>query len=101
MTELDFNAKYQVKGMEGIAFRLTGYKTVSVMSYGTDEVEGFPVEYEQWEEEEDKDTVIGIMVGDNKKHEIDVEDLILINDDDYCSSCGQVGCTHDGRDRSE
>jgi hypothetical protein len=27
-------------------------------------------------------------------------DLIPLDDLDYCAECGQVGCCHDGRDRS-
>jgi hypothetical protein len=32
------------------------------------------------------------MVGDDQKFEIDYEDIILINDDEFCRSCGDLNC---------
>jgi hypothetical protein len=43
--------------------------------------------------------VIMVMVGDDYKHVTDPEDVQPIGEDDYCHVCGQIGCTHDGRDR--
>ena len=40
-----------------------------------------------------------IMVGDDHKHVIDPEDVTIIDPDAYCHECGQIGCTHDGRER--
>lgn len=37
---------------------------------------------------------------DDREHIIDVIDLRKLNDDDYCCICGQIGCWHDGRERS-
>ncbi len=65
-----------------------------------------------WETEPDEDTewsgcenrtgqVLVVMVGDDRKFTVDPEDLTPIAELDYCASCGQVGCGHDGRDRSE
>jgi len=34
------------------------------------------------------------MVGDDKTFHVDRHDLVPIDDDDYCSGCGQIGCTH-------
>ena len=45
--------------------------------------------------------VLASMVGDDQAFAVDIEDLEIIDDKDYCSSCGQIGCTHDGRDRDE
>ena len=33
-----------------------------------------------------------VMVGDDQKFEIDYEDIILINDDEFCRSCGDLNC---------
>lgn len=33
-----------------------------------------------------------IMIGDDKPHSIDPDDLEPIDDDDYCPECGQIGC---------
>lgn len=65
-----------------------------------------------WETEPDEDTVwsgyenrtgkvVAVMVGDDRKFTFDPEDLIPLGDLEYCAECGQIGCTHDGRDRSE
>lgn len=65
-----------------------------------------------WQVEPDEDTewsgieertgkVVAVMVGDDRRFTFDPEDLTPLPDEDYCSECGQVGCTADGRDRSE
>lgn len=33
-----------------------------------------------------------VMVGDDHRHHVDVDDLEKIGEGDYCSSCGQIGC---------
>lgn len=38
--------------------------------------------------------VLAVMVGDDHRHEVDVEDLALLPDDGYCPGCGQTGCGH-------
>ena len=63
-----------------------------------------------WETEPDQDTewtgyenltgrVVARMVGDNRMFTFEPDDLTPINDLDYCSECGQIGCAHDGRSR--
>jgi hypothetical protein len=74
--------------MRGIAFWLKGYAT-HIVEYG----DGFE------EEETDYSFVKAVMVGDNREHIIDVDDLTLLDENDYCHVCGQVGCQHDGLDR--
>jgi len=65
-----------------------------------------------WETEPDEDTewsgyevrtgrVLAVMIGDDYRHSVDPEDLKPIDRRDYCGSCGQIGCQHDGLDRSE
>jgi hypothetical protein len=34
------------------------------------------------------------MVGDNKVYFEQVSNLVPLKDEDYCQSCGQVGCGH-------
>ena len=64
-----------------------------------------------WETEPDEDTewtgveartgrVLAVMVGDDMRHRVDPEDLTPLDRGAYCGSCGQVGCCHDGLDRS-
>ena len=40
-----------------------------------------------------------LMVGDDKLHVVDPEDVTALPREDYCGQCGQVGCGHDGLDR--
>ncbi len=37
---------------------------------------------------------IYIMVGDDRRHHVDLHDVTPLNDDDYCGECGQIGCAH-------
>ena len=64
-----------------------------------------------WETEPDEDTVwsgyeqrtgnlVAVMIGDDHKHSIEPDELTAIEREDYCGSCGQIGCRHDGLDRS-
>jgi hypothetical protein len=49
------------------------------------------------ETETDFGTARVVMVGDDREHEVALDDLIDVDDADFCSECGQVGCGHDGR----
>lgn len=64
-----------------------------------------------WETEPDEDTewsgcenrtgrVVAMMVGDDRKFTFDEDDLTPIAREAYCGECGQIGCSHDGLDRS-
>jgi len=87
---------YAMKGRNsGIAYRVYGWETEPAPD--TDEETG----EEYWDGETMQRTgrIVVVMVGDDRKHIVDPDDVIPLNDLDYCASCGQVGCTHDGRDR--
>jgi uncharacterized protein YlxP (DUF503 family) len=43
--------------------------------------------------------VRAVMVGDDREHIVDIDDLTELGELDYCAECGQIGCAHDGRDR--
>jgi len=79
--ELDMEARYKVEGYGGIAFYLRGYCMIRD---------------EDWEwsgiEFEDKTKVEAVMVGDDRVHVVDVDDLTVLKDDEYCPECGQIGC---------
>lgn len=109
---LDMSAHYSVAGYEGIAFYLIGYVE------RLPECEGHPTDDDpelyphaaigdtawcdgscQTETVEDHEWVRAVMVGDDRVFEIEVSDLTVIDEDDYCAECGQIGCGHDGRER--
>jgi hypothetical protein len=85
---IDFDARYAVDGYVGIAFYLLGY--VERADADTDWTGLLVTDY---------DRVRAVMVGDDREHEIEVGDLRLLDDLDYCSQCGQIGCVHDGKER--
>lgn len=86
---IDFDAHYTVAGYRGIAFYLLGYEMVRDADYDWTGIE-----------EENREMVRAVMVGDDRVHIVDVDDLTPLDELDYCAVCGQVGCSHDGRDRA-
>ncbi len=91
-TTLDLNARYRVDGRGGVAFYIKRYAQIWVPERDD---HGWPTG--EGEYEDDPDTVIMVIVGDDYEHTIYVSDLTPLADDDYCGGCGQIGCTHDGR----
>ena len=93
-TELDFDAAYKVDGYPGIAWHIIDYAREFVTYEIEENVPGFmmPDIIELQEEVEDRSRVIAVMIGDDRSFTFDVEDLTIIDDDDYCSCCGQLGC---------
>jgi hypothetical protein len=80
--------RYKVKGDDDAAWFVYGWETE-------------PDEDTEWSGCENRTgNVVAVMVGDDRKHSIDPDDLIEIGEDDYCHVCGALGCTHDGRERS-
>jgi hypothetical protein len=102
--QLDMDARYTVNGMPGVAWWLKGYVTSQPECEGHPEDdfggtmgESYYCDGTCQEPQADESQVVAVMVGDDREHTIDVDDLTVIGDDDYCSCCGQVGCTWDGR----
>jgi hypothetical protein len=80
---------YSVRQYPGIAFYVRGWETE-------------PDEDTHWSGYEVRTgSVIAVMVGDDYQHRVDADDLTPLDEDAFCHSCGQVGCTHDGRDREQ
>jgi len=96
---LDTDARYSVEEYPGVAFYILGYATEDQEQeiWFCDHDDNYPhddgceVSYEL-ETVERNDMVRAVMVGDDREHLIDVDDLTPISDDDYCASCGQIGC---------
>jgi hypothetical protein len=79
---------YSVKGHKGIAWSVLGW-----------ELE--PNEDTEWSGYYNRSgNVLAIMVGDDRVFAFEPDELTPINETDYCHVCGQIGCTHDGLDRS-
>jgi hypothetical protein len=70
----------KVQGWRGIAFYIYGY------------AKEWDEAYEEWAPNENK--LVVIMVGDDRKHTVDVEDVSPLNDSEFCGDCGQIGCGH-------
>jgi hypothetical protein len=76
-------------------FRVEGYGGVAFYFYG---LETKPDEDTEWTGEEvPTGKVLMIMVGDDIAHIIDPKDVEPLDEDEFCSECGQIGCTADGR----
>jgi hypothetical protein len=81
---------YTVKGDKyRIAYRVLGWQTE-------------PDEDTEWSGCENRTgMVVAVMIGDDRRHIVDESDLVPIKREEYCGECGQIGCGHDGLDRSE
>lgn len=81
MSGVDMAARYRVEGWPGVAFYLTGYVET-------------PTEDTWWDGilRVDFSRVCAVMVGDDREHIVDVEDLTPLADGEYCRECGQIGC---------
>ncbi len=83
---------YSVKGYRGVAWRVYGWE----LERYWDESEGI---FADDPDERRTDKVVCVMVGDDRRFTFEPSELTPLDDDDYCGVCGQIGCTHDGRDR--
>ena len=85
-----FNADaYRVRQYSGIAWHVLGWETE-------------PDEDTEWSGiEERTGRVIAIMIGDDRRFSLASDDVSPIDRKEYCGSCGQIGCAHDGLDREE
>ena len=101
---LDFSKVYRVKGFQGVACRIVGYPQRFEPYYfeegGTDDNPTYYTEHGgEWVDDTDCGNVYVRMIGDDHRHTVHLADCTEIGELDYCSECGQLGCTHDGRDR--
>lgn len=102
-TQLDTNARYRHAEMPGVAWYIKRLDVETVTdgcpghydddfaldSCGLGEgyfcdgacVEGSPT-----------GMVVAVMVGDNREHIVDPDDLSVIDEDEFCGCCGQIGC---------
>jgi len=112
--KLDLDARYEVAGWKGVAQVAVGFPKVWEPYLALVECEDEDCDCHvnedklheedtgegEWiEQDETCGRVVVVMVGDDTRREVDIEDLKKIGDLDYCASCGQVGCCADGRER--
>ncbi len=92
--DVDFKRSYKVDGYRGIAFYLTGWaKESKEVEWEILDENGEVEDVQSYTEEVESDRfVIAIMIGDDREHTVDIDDLELLPDGDYCGSCGQIGC---------
>lgn len=61
-------------------------------SCGNPGCEGHEVETDEGEWLDDPNFALVVMVGDDRKHKVDVADLTPLPEDEHVCSCGQRGC---------
>jgi hypothetical protein len=81
---LDFlpGSAVRVAGSEGIAFRVDGMPTRRLADYDWSGIELVNPSQRRVH-----------MIGDDREWVVDVDDLTPLDDDDYCGTCGQIGCS--------
>lgn len=99
---IDFSARFRVRGCSGIAFYLLGWavKFEPVICFVEDK-DGNEVEIGEFESVPDFGNVVAVMVGDDRRHVVEVDDLQELDEKEFCHVCGQIGCTHDGLEREQ
>jgi len=71
---------YKVRYYDGIAFAVLGWETA-------------PDEDTHWTGMEVRTgRVLCVMIGDDRKHSVEPEDLSPLDPKAFCRSCGQIGC---------
>lgn len=95
---IDFSGRYRSATHPGVAFYLLGWEQrwepcicFCEDDDGNEWEEEVPGEGE-WVDDIDGSRVRAVMVGDDREWLIDVSDIDTLDDDQYCSCCGQIGC---------
>lgn len=78
---------FTIRGWRGVAWHVLGWETEATEDT---EWDGIYVRTGR---------VVAVMVGDDSYFTFDPEDVEPLARKDYCGSCGQIGCAHDGYDR--
>ena len=91
---------YSIKGYCGVAWRAYGWELEDVLEadFYDEETDTLIVGTEFVEQRTGK--VVAVMIGDDRRFTFDPDELTPLADLDYCASCGQIGCQHDGRERA-
>lgn len=95
--EVDFGQYVTTKDYVGIAFWVDDWAKDIKEEYVEYLESGDSGEvFFGWEEVEViSDSVVECyMVGDDRMFKFDIEDLTIVDVNDFCGSCGQIGCGH-------
>lgn len=95
---IDHNSVYRIKGYDGIAWFIVGYDKKFVPDI-IEYIDSDGTVYEdeshydgEWQEDTESGILLACMLGDDRTFKFDISDFIKLDDDEYCSCCGQVGC---------
>lgn len=82
-----------IDGHGGIAWVFDGMRTerVWIEMFDDSDVENV-IDYGDWEEQESEDVGAFHMVGDDRTWYFDISDAAPLDDEEFCSGCGQIGC---------
>lgn len=91
---------FTARGWRGVAWSVLGYATAETLpewhlwcdAAGCEHESEDCYYYDEGETVPRFDQVVAVMVGDDRPHIIDTNDLEPLEEGDYCSGCGQVGC---------
>lgn len=73
---------YKIDGWRGIAWSIYGWETE-------------PDEDTDWSGQERRTgNLVAVMIGDDRHFSVRPEEVTLLDRDQYCSVCGQIGCHH-------
>ncbi len=79
---------YTVSGYRGIAWNVMGWEIAPDADTEWSGIEGRTGD------------VVAVMVGNDRYFTFSPDDVTALDRADYCGSCGQVGCGHDGLERA-
>ena len=86
------NYEADEKAFPASAYTVAGYRGIAWHAYGW---ETQPTQDTEWDGiEERTGLVVCVMVGDDRRFTFGPEELTPLRDDDYCGTCGQIGCGH-------
>lgn len=95
--EVDFGQYVTTEQYKGIAFWVDDWaKDIVDKYFQSDDIGDSGEVYYGWEEVEvQSDCIVECyMVGDDRVHRFDIADLNVVDINDFCVSCGQIGCGH-------
>lgn len=100
---LDMSLTYRAESLPGVAVRVVDYGRTEEyegdLLVCVDEECSHDLSEMCWAEGDtslvvDFDHAVVVMVGDDRRHTVDVSELTPIPENGFCPECGQIGCGH-------